>query len=124
MKNLTVHLDDKPIYDIVYEESFDALPSMMKELGYSNRKICVVSESHVASLYLDAILLSIKDSKDERSLMQRSAVCLSGSGNDIRRISSLLRLAIAPLPPCREFHIYLRYLLVWNSHFVIAVLDR
>ena len=61
MKNLTVHLDDKPIYDIVYEESFDALPSMMKELGYSNRKICVVSESHVASLYLDAILLSIKD---------------------------------------------------------------
>ena len=56
MKNLTVHLDDKPIYDIVYEESFDALPSMMKELGYSNRKICVVSESHVASLYLDAIL--------------------------------------------------------------------
>ena len=61
MKNLTVHLDDKPIYDIVYEESFDALPSMIKELGYSNRKICVVSESHVASLYLDAILLSIKD---------------------------------------------------------------
>lgn len=60
MKNLTVHLDDKPIYDIVYEESFDALPSMMKELGYSNRKICVVSESHVASLYLDAILLSSK----------------------------------------------------------------
>ena len=61
MKNLTVHLDDKPIYDIVYEESFDALPRMIKELGYSNRKICVVSESHVASLYLDAILLSIKD---------------------------------------------------------------
>ena len=61
MKNLTVHLDDKPIYDIVYEESFDALPSMIKELGYSNRKICVVSESHVASLYLDAILHSIKD---------------------------------------------------------------
>ena len=33
MKNLTVHLDDKPIYDIVYEESFDALPSMIKNLA-------------------------------------------------------------------------------------------
>ena len=61
MKNLTVHQNDVPIYDIVYEESFDALAIKIQELGYSNRKICVVSESHVASLYLDAILLSIKD---------------------------------------------------------------
>lgn len=61
MNNLTVHRNDTPIYDIVYEDSFDALPRLIQQLGYSNRKICVVSESHVASLYMDAILLSIKD---------------------------------------------------------------
>ena len=38
MKNLTVHLDDKPIYDIVYEESFDALPSMIKNMESKNLK--------------------------------------------------------------------------------------
>lgn len=61
MNNLTVHLNEKPIYDIVYETSFDSLPDRICTLGYHNRKICVVSESHVASLYLDAILLCLKD---------------------------------------------------------------
>jgi len=59
MTDLTVHLDDKPIYNIVYSDSFDKLPQLIKELGYEGRKVCVVSESNVASLYLDAILLSI-----------------------------------------------------------------
>ena len=62
MDNLTVCLNDEPIYEIVYEDSFDALADKIKELGYSNRKICLVSETNVASLYLDAILLCIKDS--------------------------------------------------------------
>ena len=61
MNNLTVHLDGKPIYDIVYETSFDALADKINTLGYSNRKICVVSETNVASLYLDAILLCLKN---------------------------------------------------------------
>lgn len=61
MNNLTVHLDKKPIYEIVYEESFDALSEKISSLGYSNRKICVVSERNVASLYLDAILLCLKN---------------------------------------------------------------
>lgn len=61
MKHLTVHLDEKPIYDIVYEESFDSLAEKICSLGYRGRKICVVSESHVASLYLDAILLCLED---------------------------------------------------------------
>ena len=61
MNDLTVHRDGKPIYDIVYTDSFLDLPAYIEKLGYKNRKICVVSETNVASLYLDAILLSIKD---------------------------------------------------------------
>ncbi len=57
MEALTVHLNNEPIYNIEYSDSFQELVNLINELGYSNRKICVVSESNVASLYLDAILL-------------------------------------------------------------------
>ncbi len=61
LDNLTIHLDNKPIYNIEYSDSFNQLKSYIIELGYEERKICVVSESNVASFYLDAILLLLKD---------------------------------------------------------------
>lgn len=61
MRDLTVHLNGEPIYNIVYSDTFDKLPTLLKELGYENRKICVVSETNVASLYMDAILFSLRD---------------------------------------------------------------
>ncbi len=61
MNDLTVHYDGRPIYNIIYSDSFDNLPVYLSGLGYDDRKICVVSETNVASLYLDAILLSVKD---------------------------------------------------------------
>ena len=57
--DLTVHLDKKPIYNIIYRASFDDLADEITKLGYSDRRICIVSETNVASLYMDAILLSI-----------------------------------------------------------------
>ena len=42
MKDLVVHRDNKPIYNIVYSDSFDELPDLLIDLGYSNRKICIV----------------------------------------------------------------------------------
>lgn len=59
MNDLTVHRDGQPIYNIVYSDGFDRLSELITELRYNERKICIVSESNVASLYLDAILLSI-----------------------------------------------------------------
>ena len=59
MKALTVHYDNKPIYNIEYTDSFDLLADNLACLGYADRKICIVSETNVASLYMDAILLSI-----------------------------------------------------------------
>lgn len=61
MKDLTVHLNEEPIYNIVYSDTFEKLPNLILELGSKKRKICVVSETNVASLYMDAILLSIND---------------------------------------------------------------
>lgn len=61
MKDITVHLNGEPIYNIVYSDTFDALSELILNLGYSKRKICIVSETNVASLYMDAILFSVKD---------------------------------------------------------------
>lgn len=60
LEALTVHLDQKPIYNIEYSDSFQGLADCIEKLGYKERKICVVSESNVASLYLDAILLLLE----------------------------------------------------------------
>ncbi|MBR1815512.1 MAG: 3-dehydroquinate synthase [Lachnospiraceae bacterium] len=60
--SLTVHLDNKPIYDITFNDSYDRLSETLRDLGYEGRKLCIVSETNVASLYLDAILISLENS--------------------------------------------------------------
>ncbi|HIQ98732.1 MAG TPA: 3-dehydroquinate synthase [Candidatus Scybalocola faecavium] len=55
MKILTVHDQDKPIYDIVFSEDFNQLPKALASLGLSQRRVCIVSETRVAGLYLDTL---------------------------------------------------------------------
>ncbi len=52
---ITVNLDQKPIYDIILEHSFESLAKEMKELGCENRKVCIVTETKVASFYLEEV---------------------------------------------------------------------
>lgn len=52
---ITVHLHEKPIYDIVLEQSFERLPEELKTLGSQGRKLCIVTDSNVAELYLEEI---------------------------------------------------------------------
>ena len=60
INNLTVHLDNKPVYDITFNDSYDNLSDSLLQIGYESRKICIVSETNVASLFLDAILVSLE----------------------------------------------------------------
>ncbi|MBE5939853.1 MAG: 3-dehydroquinate synthase [Lachnospiraceae bacterium] len=43
-------------YDICVEDSFDRLEDEIVNLGLSGRKVCVVSETNVAPLYLDEVI--------------------------------------------------------------------
>ncbi len=52
---LQVHRDSLPIYDIVFERSFDSLADEVRALGTAGRRICIVTDSTVAGLYLDAV---------------------------------------------------------------------
>ena len=52
---ITVHLDQKPIYDIVIEKDFSQLGTAFSRLNVTGRKICVVTDSNVGPLYAKAV---------------------------------------------------------------------
>lgn len=55
MKSLTIHYEGKPIYDIKFTNSFDQLPEAINPLNIRNRRICIVSETRVAPLYMNEV---------------------------------------------------------------------
>lgn len=55
MTEMTVHKDGKPIYDIVYRRNFNDLPVFLQQLNSNHRRICIVTESNVASFYLEQV---------------------------------------------------------------------
>ncbi len=54
-QRLTVHRDGEAIYDIVMEPDFGGLAREVEKLGVRERKICLVTDSNVAALYLDQV---------------------------------------------------------------------
>lgn len=55
VNRIPVHLDGKTIYDIVLEDSFDALAKEISALGTEKKKICIIADSNVSDLYLDEV---------------------------------------------------------------------
>ncbi|MGN0484120.1 MAG: 3-dehydroquinate synthase [Lachnospiraceae bacterium] len=56
MKKIDVSYEGKKCYEIKLTDTFDALVEELYTLGYaSERKICIVSDSHVAPLYLETV---------------------------------------------------------------------
>ncbi len=60
MDNLTVHLDSKPIYNIIFNDEFDSLLTRLSKQGINNRRICIVSETTVSKYYLDILVELLK----------------------------------------------------------------
>lgn len=54
-ERLTVHRDGKEIYDILLTDSFDMLAKELRGLGCEAKKLCIVTDSNVAPLYLREI---------------------------------------------------------------------
>ena len=59
MKTLTVHAFGKPVYDILFSDNFQGLTEILPTFGSQNRKICIVSESRVADIYLSTVKAAI-----------------------------------------------------------------
>jgi len=54
-KRLTVHLNEEPIYDIILSDSFVKLSDELTALECEKKKICIVTDSNVAPIYLEEI---------------------------------------------------------------------
>ncbi len=52
---MTVHLDEKPIYDIVFSDSFNQLSTELEGLDIKQRRICIVSDTNVGTRYFEDI---------------------------------------------------------------------
>ncbi|MGN0318802.1 MAG: 3-dehydroquinate synthase [Lachnospira sp.] len=48
---ICVHYEEKPLYDIVIEHSFDNLCESFNKLNVTGRKLCIVTDSNVGPLY-------------------------------------------------------------------------
>ncbi len=52
---ITVHQNDEPIYEIILSTSFDTLGEEVSKLNVSGRRICIVTDTNVAGLYLNEV---------------------------------------------------------------------
>ncbi len=55
-QRLSVSYQKKPCYDIVFSTSFEGLWEELQELGAEGRRLCIVTDSNVDTLYGDAVL--------------------------------------------------------------------
>lgn len=55
-ERLNILYDKKPCYDIVFSTDFSELLTELNELSIESRKVCIVTDSHVASLYGDEVM--------------------------------------------------------------------
>lgn len=64
MNRIPVSYNEKFLYDICLTDSFEYLAEELIKIGTLHRKICIVSETNVAPLYLDKVKKQIENACD------------------------------------------------------------
>lgn len=54
-KTITVSYEGKPYYDIEIQKDFSLLADKLDKLGYGTNKVCIITDSNVAELYLQEV---------------------------------------------------------------------
>lgn len=60
MKRLEIKYQGKPCYEILFTDTFEALPEELSALGFEGRKICIVTDHIVCPLYLEEVTQVLK----------------------------------------------------------------
>lgn len=55
-ERLTINYEKKPCYDIVFSTSFEELLEELNKLNIADRKVCIITDSHVKDLYGDEVM--------------------------------------------------------------------
>ena len=50
-QRLTINMNNKPIYDIVYEQDFNNLVQELEPFGIREKKLCIITDSRVKGFY-------------------------------------------------------------------------
>ncbi len=60
-QRLTINMNSKPIYDIVYEQDFKSLAGELEPFGIGEKKLCIVTDSRVKGFYADEVSDALAD---------------------------------------------------------------
>ena len=64
-RTITVHYEGTPCYDITLQRDFSLLADKIIALGYKKeQKLCVITDSNVAALYLDEVMTELQKCSD------------------------------------------------------------
>lgn len=66
-EKLLVKRDGDFHYPICFEQSFDALADVLREEGLEGRKLCIVTDTNVAPLYLETVKKALAETSQEIS---------------------------------------------------------
>lgn len=64
MEQLTVQREKEFSYSILYRDTFDDLANVCRELKKPLRKVCVITDTHVAPLYLNEVIRALEGAFD------------------------------------------------------------
>ena len=82
-KRLTVLHDGSPCYDIVYTDSFDGLPEELTALGGKERKICIITDTKVESIYGRTVLEKVQE------VCPEAKMCVIPQGEDHKNLDTM-----------------------------------
>lgn len=54
-QRLTINMNSKPIYDIVYEQDFNSLAKELEQFEIQQKKLCIITDSRVKGFYADTV---------------------------------------------------------------------
>ena len=72
---MTVSFQEKPCYDIIFEHDFGKLGAELEALGCGGKRLCIVSDSNVVSLYADAVKEAVHAAGAKADIFVLSGYC-------------------------------------------------
>lgn len=55
-RKITIHCNEKPIYDIYIEKDYSGLADLLSSFDIASHKLCIVTDSHVEAHYAEQVL--------------------------------------------------------------------
>lgn len=80
---LNIRKDNVPCYDIVYHKNFGGLKAEIAALDGANRRICVITDSHVEPLYANNVFQIIRNIRPDAELLVLKA------GEEFKNLNSI-----------------------------------